>query len=252
MQTVDLILFMGQSNMAGRGTAAQAPKVEPGRGYEFRAVSDPSGLYGIEEPFGAAENNPDGVHEGLKSGSLVSAFVNAYYEETNTPIVGVSCSKGGSRIREWQPGTAYLTDALNRYRRAVNWLTENGYEIRHRFLAWCQGESDGDDQTPVDEYLKLFTNMFAELQRNGVETCFLIRIGHYREDDRYDYLIEFQTEMSGLVPDVVLVSQAFAGLRGEMKDVFHYKQEAYNQAGTEAGKNAGRYVSRMLSKTWNS
>ena len=47
---VDLIMFMGQSNMAGRGVAAQAPKVPEGHGYEFRAVSDPTKLYPITEP----------------------------------------------------------------------------------------------------------------------------------------------------------------------------------------------------------
>ena len=37
---IDLIAFMGQSNMAGRGTAKDAPKVPEGTAYEFRAVTD--------------------------------------------------------------------------------------------------------------------------------------------------------------------------------------------------------------------
>ena len=32
MRTVDLLFFMGQSNMAGRGEAALAPVVAPGMG----------------------------------------------------------------------------------------------------------------------------------------------------------------------------------------------------------------------------
>ena len=40
-QLVDLIFFMGQSNMAGRGDAALAPAVTPGMGFEYRAVTDP-------------------------------------------------------------------------------------------------------------------------------------------------------------------------------------------------------------------
>ena len=35
MRTVDLLFFMGQSNMAGRGEAALAPVVAPGMGYEY-------------------------------------------------------------------------------------------------------------------------------------------------------------------------------------------------------------------------
>ena len=38
-QLVDLIFFMGQSNMAGRGDAALAPAVTPGMGFEYRAVT---------------------------------------------------------------------------------------------------------------------------------------------------------------------------------------------------------------------
>ena len=44
-QLVDLIFFMGQSNMAGRGDAALAPAVTPGMGFEYRAVTDPAQLH---------------------------------------------------------------------------------------------------------------------------------------------------------------------------------------------------------------
>ena len=40
MKTVHLVLFMGQSNMAGRGEAEEAPGVSEEAGYEYRAVSD--------------------------------------------------------------------------------------------------------------------------------------------------------------------------------------------------------------------
>lgn len=56
-QAVDLIMFMGQSNMAGRGTAEEAPLVPEGVAYEFRAISDPARLYPLAEPFGVRENN---------------------------------------------------------------------------------------------------------------------------------------------------------------------------------------------------
>ena len=61
--TVDLVMFMGQSNMAGRGTASEAPVVPKGYGYEFRAISDPTKLYDIVEPFGVNENNANGNHQ---------------------------------------------------------------------------------------------------------------------------------------------------------------------------------------------
>ena len=62
-ERADLFLFMGQSNMAGRGeTCAAWPEGAPalleGAGWEFRAVSDPTRLYPIGEPFGVNETGP--------------------------------------------------------------------------------------------------------------------------------------------------------------------------------------------------
>ncbi|MFK3936206.1 sialate O-acetylesterase [Alkalihalobacillus sp. NPDC078783] len=95
---VDLVLFMGQSNIAGRGVAEDAPRVAEGHGFEFRAITDPTRLYPVTEPFGVNENKDDGITEETKTGSLVSAFINEYYSITKVPIVAVSASKGGSSI----------------------------------------------------------------------------------------------------------------------------------------------------------
>ena len=73
-QNVLLMMFMGQSNMAGRGNAAEAPELTQGAGYEYRAVTAPDRLSVLQEPFGKNENNARGVTEpGMKTGSMVSA-----------------------------------------------------------------------------------------------------------------------------------------------------------------------------------
>lgn len=41
MMEADILLFMGQSNMAGRGDDQLAPKVLPGAAWEYRAVTEP-------------------------------------------------------------------------------------------------------------------------------------------------------------------------------------------------------------------
>ena len=128
--SVDLLAFMGQSNMAGRGVAAQAPAVPEGHGYEFRAITAPDRLSPLVEPFGQYEDKPDGIYEpGMKSGSMVSSFVNAYYAETSTPVVGVSAAKGGSAIAEWLPEGAYYRDAVERVQRCELWLSARGVNI---------------------------------------------------------------------------------------------------------------------------
>ena len=153
MRTVDLLFFMGQSNMAGRGEAALAPVVAPGMGYEYRAVTDPDTLHPLEEPFGVNENDPAGVYEpGMKTGAMVSSFVNACTAQTGVPVVGVSCAKGGSAIAKWLPGTPYYQDAVRRARKARAFLQANGYPIRHSAMVWCQGCTDGDLHTPKTIY----------------------------------------------------------------------------------------------------
>lgn len=141
--TIDLVIFMGQSNMAGRGVASEAPVVPVEYGYEFKAISDLTQLYFIVEPFGANENNDLGITEiGMKTGSLVSSFVIAYYQIANVLIVGVSASKGGSSINEWQPNGDYLNDTINRFCMVKAYLLHNGYKIRRKFRVWWQGETD--------------------------------------------------------------------------------------------------------------
>ncbi|WP_052352952.1 hypothetical protein [Neobacillus dielmonensis] len=76
MESYDLFVFGGQSNMAGRGEAEKAPYICGNMVFEFRAISDPTRLYKMVEPFGAAENNSEGIYEpNKKTESLVSSFV---------------------------------------------------------------------------------------------------------------------------------------------------------------------------------
>ena len=44
-----------------------------------------------------------------------------------------------------------LNDAINRLGIVVSWLTDNGYTIRHKYMAWCQGETDGDRTNKTDD-----------------------------------------------------------------------------------------------------
>ena len=243
---VDLILFMGQSNMAGRGDASLAPAVLPGMGYEYRAVTDPAHLHPLAEPFGRDENDPAGVNEpGMKTGSLVAAFVNACTAQTGVPIVGVSCAKGGSAIAEWLPGTPYYRDAVCRAEKARRFLQGNGCAIRHSAMLWCQGCTDGDLHTAKDVY-KCNTEhtLHAFMGETGLETCFLIQIGNQRDEPAlYLPIQQAQEELAARWNDIVLVSSKFKTFtaKGLMKDKFHYLQPAYNEVGTEAGRNVAAF-----------
>ena len=248
---VDLFMFMGQSNMAGRGTGSQAPAVIAGAGYEFRAISDPTKLYPIEEPFGVDENVSGAIYDYLggykaKTGDMIPAFVNAYFTHTRCPIVGVSASEGGTQIAYWVPGTARYTDAVSRFNSAITWLTSNGYTIRHKYMLWCQGETNGDLGTSKADYISAFTSMANAWFTNGIEKIFLVKIGNYNGDQGYDYntIMTAQNEICQTMENVVMVSTDFASMkeRDLMKDAFHYKQAAYNEVGRYAGINTALYV----------
>lgn len=251
----DLFLFAGQSNMAGRGITSQqwretAPEGIPGAGYEYRAVSDPERLSVVKEPFGVNENDPKGIYEpGMKTGSMVTAFINAYYLKTGMPVLAVSASKGGSSIEQWQGTEDYLTDAIRRFRKAEGYVEEKQLLIRHRYVAWCQGETDGDLGTDPAIYKERFENMFDQLKKEGIETCFLIAIGEYNGDKGFDYskIRQAQIELAKEIPEIELVCDDFHTMRarGLMKDDFHYYQKAYNEAGRTAGNKAGAFVNQL-------
>ena len=248
MISYDLFLFAGQSNMAGRGITCskfpeKAPDLISGAGMEFRAISDPTKLYPIAEPFGSLENNPNGIFEpGMKTGSLVTSFVNTYFEKTGIPVLGISASKGGSVIESWQDHDDYLTDALARLKSAQEYCRTHDIKLRHQYLLWCQGESDGDHHTSADEYEKKFIDMYEKLKKAGIEHCFLIGIGEYNgkaTDICYDEIRTTQYTFERKYSDITVVSRLFETMKkcGLMKDSFHYYQAGYNEVGADAARH---------------
>ena len=252
VEKVDLFIFSGQSNMSGKGDATLAPDVT--HGYEFRAISDPTTLYSITEPFGLNENNPKGINdtwietgELRKLGGLVSSFANSYYSITGVPVVGVSCSEGATKIDGWIPGTDRYNDIVNRCSLAKDWIDSSGkYSISHIYFVWCQGESDGDEDTTAQVYYNSLEKLTSTLVNEGVvDKCMIIRIGNSGTNaTKYDEIISAQTSLCQDSDNCILISTRFAEMSstGLMKDEYHYTQEGYNLVGKEAGYNAGLYT----------
>lgn len=242
-KVVDLVIFMGQSNMAGRGVAAEAPVVQEGHGYEFRAVSDPTKLYPIAEPFGVNENRGV-ISETTKTGSLVSAFAESYYSHTGVPIVGVSAAQGGKSIDFWATGGDALNETIARYNAAKTYLEENDYTVRHQYMVWLQGEADGKGGMTTDAYKIKLENLFIQMKKQGVEKAMVIRIGERQNNTTvHDAIILAQTELCRTHNDFVLINGMLAGIEGSaMKDDAHFKQSTYNEVGADAGKNMAYYV----------
>ena len=129
-KVVDLVLFSGQSNMAGRGDYDEATLLPAGEGYEYHSVTEPGVLSSVKEPFGKYENN-DNIHDAgsngidRRSGDMVTALMKAYYDKTGVPMVGVQASRGGTKTSYWLTAAQY-NEAIARYNEAEHYLNDSG------------------------------------------------------------------------------------------------------------------------------
>lgn len=243
---VDLIFFMGQSNMAGcGGNAAYAPKVEEGHGYEFRAISDPTRLYPVTEPFGINENNLNAIMDlpGAKKGSLVSSFINTYYDLTKTPVVAVSASAGATDTAFWM-SDAVVADYEERIKRAVVWLEAYNYKIRHKYVIWLQGESDAIDNLSTEKYIENMDNIIRPMFINGVEKVFFITPGRtITRRDYFEKIIAAQIKMSKDSSYYALGTTVLSGISTEyMVDEWHYNQTVLNLVGKECAQSVACFT----------
>lgn len=248
-QGVDLIIFMGQSNMAGRGEAEKAPVCLEEKGAEYRAVTAPNCLCPVREPFGAGENRKFKINDGnKKSGSMVSVFISEYHRLTGRKVIAVSASEGGTSSQEWRECLVF--DAAERLRSAVYYLKSQGISVRKKMMIWCQGETDGDRNTLSSEYIDNTLAVYNVMKRNGIEKCYLIQTGHYNYIDypggsagvlsqelecRYERIRKAQEKLCTVNPEIEIAA-SFEGCLGEMKDEYHYYQIAYNRIGTDAAE----------------
>ena len=248
----DVFIFMGQSNMAGRGDYTKAVTVGEGHAYEFRAVTDPSTLYPVAEPFGVNENVEGGVNDGIKKvdkGGLVSAFCEYYWQETGVPVIAISCSQGGTKVGEWQPGLGKLEDAQTRLQNCLYYMySQDVYTVRHVNMVWLQGESDAPHITK-DEYTGKLNNIIEGMVEVGVENCFIIQIGNYMASVNQDYhdlyldMHRIQADFCAENDRAVLASIKLAGMPESMMHLNnHYLQPAYNIVGKDAGRNVASFI----------
>ena len=252
LKEADLILFMGQSNMSGAGgNALEAPELIKGAGYEYRAITQPEELCVLTEPFGENEHKEGFLDDrGLisRGGSLVTAFVNAYYKQTKERVVAVSASRGSARISSFNK--YLLEDAIERLENAKRVMNEHHVNIRHIYMVWLQGETDAYLEISEEEYIDEMQKMLLTLQPYGGEKCFVIQIGNgIMEGKEFDSasMQLIQEKLCEIDEDFVLVSTLGKTLSEPpyMEDGIHFTQKALNLLGEDAGNRAGEYVKSL-------
>ena len=249
---VDLIFFMGQSNMSGvGGNPSLAPKVDEAAGHEYRAVSGIWSLFPIEEPFGVNENVPGAIYDfpGAKNGSLVSSFVNTYYKETSVPVIAVSASAGATTTDMWMT-KPFADDLSGRVKRAQDYLKNNGYKVRNQYVIWLQGESDAHEGTTAAEYSEHMDNIIRPMFIAGFQKIFIITPGRtLSKKDHFKDIINAQIEMCRDSGYYALATTVLTAVSTEyMTDEWHYNQYVLNLVGEEAAKSAAYYANNHKEK----
>lgn len=241
--TVDLVIFAGQSNMSGAGGDAKAaPGVPHGCGFEYRNGMDPAGLYEVVEPFGARANGYLSDPPELRGGTLVSAFMNAYYDATGVPVVGVSAARGGSNMVYWND-PAVQAELFDKYNNALAWCSSNNVKVRHRYVVWLQGETDSTSGMMSAEYQKQLTNVFTRLFANGLDQVFIITPGNLLGfENAYAQIVDAQRNLCAGSLRYTLGSDTLGTLPLEyLADGVHYNQAALNVVGAQTGAVAAHY-----------
>ena len=243
LKTVDLVIFAGQSNMAGGGgDAGAAPAVAKDQGYEFRYGKCPTGLYNITEPFGIYQNGYLSDPDGIRKGSLVSAFANTYYKSTGVPVLAFSATRSGSAISYWQ-APAVQAELLQKFDLVNAWCTSNHISIRHRYLVWLQGETDAMSGMSTETYEANLATVFNPLFNRGLEQVFVITIGQAAGIPcAYDNIANAQLHLCQTDPRFTLGTDVLRNLPAVYTpDTIHYNQSALNNAGSQAASVAALF-----------
>lgn len=219
---VDVCLFAGQSNMDGRGDAAEAPVVAQGTAYKWDSSSNTVVDF-------AAEN------------SLIPAFVKTYYEETGVPIVEVKEAVGGTAIAQYI--SDYLQIGLTQLQNCISWLGQNSKTVRRVFMLWNQGESDvdGDGNTGTAAYENYFDQLRTAALAAGIEQIFIINIGQ-ASNGNFDFA-PIRTALQNVCnsTNTFMVCDKFFGATQYMKDRWHYNQVVYNAVGVNSAQSVATY-----------
>lgn len=251
---VDMILFVGQSNMTGQGgDMFLAPKLTDGAGYECKTVTGETKIEILQEPFGLGEDSVLLNDTGYHNGTLVTAFVNSYYKETGIPVVAVAATRGGSNSGQWSG--SYGDEAITRFQKAYRYLKDRKIKVRHCYLVYYQGESEAiyasEELTP--EFYKTNVASFVEkaMRKTKIQGCFLIPIGNnLKKVVAYDAIRIAQEELCESNVNITMITEKtpFLTSRYYLYDGIHINQIGLNLIGKDAGTNAGRLAGVFTTK----
>lgn len=261
-ETIDIIIFGGQSNMQGQSERLSSTDIVE-NAYEYRYLED--ALVPLRNPVGenirtdktkgiAHEKGGDGqkwlrehVTGWSASGNtnLVPEFCKAYIRVTGSKVAAVHAAKGSTQISYWLPGTVGFEILVEKTKAAIQKLQPE-HSVDRIFFVWLQGESDAIARVDKAAYMEQMLQLNDGLKTHlGIDAFGVIRVGRFTGDDRDQQIIDAQDAVCEQNQDFIMLTQ----LASEMHKMpqymnphvpGHFSAEGLVLLGKSAGEALGK------------
>lgn len=245
--TIDVIVFCGQSNMTGVGNASEAPSLIQGAGYAFNYVTNKTKFSKLKEPFGYKQDDSYFTNGDYCKGSMVTSFVNAYYKQTKTPVFAVPASCVGTGSVSWKDFR--YKGIIKRVNAAVKLVKKKKMKVGHVYMVWMQGENDAFADMSAKMHQNNLKSMVKSVKKKTrVEQCMIIGLPPYYNDytigENYKRIRQAQKDLCKSNKNFIMLTTIANTLEpfDLQGDGIHIKQHALNKIGTAAGEKAGKYA----------
>ena len=178
---------------------------------------------------------------------MVTAFVNAYYQKTKTPVIAVPASAVGTGSVSW--ADFRYKSVVTRVNAAKKLAQKKGLTVRHMYLIWMQGENDAFAGMSAKQHTSNLKSMYQKIKKKTkMEQCFIIGLPKYYNDPEiangYTRIRNAQTRLCKSSSSFTMGSAKAATLSAAylQGDGLHLTQKALNLIGTDAGRNVGNYA----------
>ncbi len=245
--TVDVIVFAGQSNMMGNGDFHSAPALTQGAGYAYNHVTNKRSFSVLKEPFGYGQDDSYFMNGSFCNGSMVTAFVNAYYKQTQTPVIAVPASATGSGSVSWKESR--YKGVIQRVNAAIKLARKKKLKVRNVYMVWMQGENDAFAGMSASAHKKNLTSMVKKIKKKTpLKKCMVICIANYNKDEQigknFKTIQNAQKSLCKSNKNFIMISTKATALtdRYFRTDGIHIVQSGLDKIGADAGKKAGKYA----------
>lgn len=212
LTNLQLVLLIGQSNMAGRGKVTPADQQTAPRIFMLDKTNE---WIPARDPVHFDKPKIAGV-------GLCSEFARQFAVKEPAANIGlIPCAFGGTSLDQWKPGSALYTNAVARTRTAMR----NGRLVA---ILWHQGEADCS-ASKIATYPTRFAAMIAQLRADlGAQKVPVIigELGRYRPP--YQPFNAMLPKIIDTVPRCALVSSE--GLESN-PDRVHFNRDALIEFG---------------------